>query len=102
MVTVDDLKAYVGASNTDTDFLTTCLATAFDLVDSYIGSASANVPESVLDNAHLQVGSEMYHRRSAPSGITQFASFDGSAMRVARDPMASTYPMLQRYVLGGV
>lgn len=102
MVTVDDLKDFVGASTSDEAFLTTCLATAFDLVDAYTASASASVPASVLDSAYLQVASEIYHRRSAPSGITQFASFDGAPMRVARDPMASTYPMLQRFVLGGV
>jgi hypothetical protein len=102
MVTVDDLRDYVGASTSDEDFLQTCLATAMELVDGYITSASASVPANVLDNAYLQVGSEMYHRRFAPSGITQFASFDGSPLRMARDPLASTYPLLQRFVLGGV
>jgi hypothetical protein len=48
------------------------------------------------------VASELFHRRNAPNGIAQFASMDGTAMRVSRDPLTSTYPLLNRYVLGGV
>lgn len=98
--TVEDLRAYVGASISDNDFLASCLNEAVDLVEAYVGTA--DVPNSVLDNCYLQVGSEIYHRRNAPSGITQFASFDGTALRVARDPMQSAYPLLQRFVRGGV
>lgn len=100
MVTVDDLKDYVGASVSDTDFLTKCLGTAQNLVDAYVGSNL--IPDEVLDNAYLQVGSEIYNRRSAPSGIAQFAAFDGAPVRVARDPMTSTYPILNRFMVGGV
>lgn len=100
MVTVDDLRSFVGASVSDNDFLQTCLDTATSLVESYVGAS--DVPTNVLDTAYLQVSSELFHRRNAPSGISQFASMDGAPMRVARDPMASTYPMLQRFILGGV
>ena len=100
MVTVEDLREFVGASVSDTDFVQICLNTAVSLVESYVGAS--DVPTDVLDNCYLQVGSELFHRRNAPSGISQFASFDGTAMRVARDPMTSTYPILNRYVLGGV
>jgi len=56
-----------------------------------------------LDNAYLQVGSELFHRRNAPSGIAQFSSLDGtSPVRVAKDPMTSVYPLLNRWVVNGV
>ena len=100
MIEVDDLRVFVGASTSDTDFLTICLNSAVDLVEAYVGDN--DVPSNVLDDAYLQVGSELYHRRNAPNGISQFAAFDGSALRIARDPMSSTYPLLNRYVTGGV
>ena len=64
-VTVEDLRNYVGAPMADDAFLTECLATSNELISSYIGDAT--VPEPVLDNCTLQVGSEMFYRRSAPS-----------------------------------
>lgn len=99
-VTVEALRGYVGASVSDDSFLETCLDQAVELVDTYVGTTE--VPQVILDNAYTQVGSELYHRRSAPSGITQFASFDGSAIRVARDPLTSVYAVLNRYVVSGV
>jgi len=99
-VTVEDLRNYVGAPMADDAFLTECLATSNELISSYIGDAT--VPEPVLDNCTLQVGSEMFYRRSAPSGITQFASLDGTTQRVAKDPLTSVYTMLLRYTTAGV
>jgi len=47
--------------------------------------------------------SELFHRRSAPMGVSQFASADGSAVRVARDPLLGVYPLIRPYVgLGGI
>jgi len=100
MIGIDDLRVFVGASVSDNDFLTTCLNTSIHLVESFVGDNE--VPADVLDDAYLQVGSELYHRRNAPNGISQFAAFDGAPIRIARDPMSSTYPLLQRYVVGGV
>jgi len=52
----------------------------------------------VLERAYLEVGSELFHRRSAPNGVMQFTTLDGSAIRVARDPMVGAYPLLKRFV----
>jgi hypothetical protein len=100
MATVEEVRNYVGASISDTDFITTCLDTAVSLVEDYVGTSE--VRNNVLDIAYTQVASELFHRRNAPNGIAQFASMDGTAMRVSRDPLTSTYPLLNRYVLGGV
>jgi hypothetical protein len=45
----------------------------------------------------LICASELFHRRSAPNGVAQFASFDGSPIRVAKDPMNAVYPLLMPY-----
>jgi hypothetical protein len=70
------------------------------MVTVFIGQTY--VPANILTRATLEVGSELYHRRSAPNGIAQFSTFDGTPIRVARDPMIGAYPLLNRYVGLGV
>lgn len=98
-MTAVDLQAYVGSPDGDAGFVADCWAQAQDLVTAFVGMTV--VPEAALKRACLEVGSELYHRRSAPSGISQFASPDGTPMRVARDPMVGAYPILRRYMPGG-
>lgn len=93
----DELKAYVGATTPDDDFVDSCWHEAIALVDKFVGEAT--VDADILNRAYLEVGSELFHRRSAPNGVAQFATLDGgSAIRVARDPMVGAYPLLQPYV----
>jgi hypothetical protein len=65
------------------------------LVDRYQGEAE--VPSDLHRQAILICASELFHRRSAPNGVAQFASFDGSPIRVAKDPMNAVYPLLMPY-----
>jgi hypothetical protein len=94
-VTLAEFQAYVGTD--ETDFPQECLMAGTALVQTYIGEV-LTVPVSLHDQAVLIASSELYHRRSAPNGVAQFASFDGSPIRVAKDPMNAVYPLLQRYV----
>lgn len=93
------LRAYVGAPNSDDDYVDSCYHEAEALVDKFIGEAS--VPSEIRLRALLVTGSELYHARSAPNGIYQGASFDGSPIRIARDPMTPAYPILRQWVGGG-
>ena len=94
------LASYVGAGTADAEFVAACEAEATALVTAYIGAAE--VPDSVLSRAVFEVGSELFHRRSAPNGVAQFGTLDGAApIRVARDPMVGAYPLLSRYLGGG-
>ena len=92
-----DLKAYVGASANDDAYVEECWDTAKDLVANYI--VSAKVPVGVLKRCYLEVGSELFHRRSAPMGISQYSAYDGAPIRIARDPLAGVYPLLNRYMV---
>ena len=94
-VSLADFQAYVGTDETG-DFITSSLNAGHALVDDYQGEIV--VPTQVHVQAVLITASELFHRRSAPNGIAQFASMDGAPIRVARDPMTSVYPLLQRYV----
>ncbi len=93
----EDLKGYVGAVETDNEFVQECWDTAEDLIASYI--RSTKIPAQVLKRCYLEVGSELYHRRNAPMGISQYASYDGAPIRIARDPLIGVYPLLNRYMV---
>jgi len=95
-LTLSDLQAYIGTDETG-DFINSCLTAGENLVDNYIGTVET-VPEQFHDQAVLIVASELFHRRSAPNGIAQFASMDGSPIRVGKDPMTAVYPLLLPYV----
>lgn len=92
-----DLKAYVGAPDTDDAFTEECWDTAKDLVASYV--QSAKVPANILKRCYLEVGSELFHRRNAPLGVSQYASLDGTPVRYAKDPLNGVYPLLNRYMV---
>jgi hypothetical protein len=95
-LTLSDLQAYIGTEETG-DFINSCLTAGENLVDNYIGDLTT-VPEQIHDQAVLICASELFHRRSAPNGIAQFASMDGSPIRVGKDPMTAVYPLLLPYV----
>lgn len=99
-VTLAELQAYIGTEETG-DFIESCLSAGNALVGNYIGEVDT-VPNEVHNQAILICSSELFHRRSAPQGIAQFASMDGSPMRVAKDPMSSVYPLLLPFVSWGV
>jgi hypothetical protein len=94
-VTLEEFQAYVGTD--ETTFPQECLTAGQALVATYIGEV-VTVPVTLQDQAVLIASSELFHRRSAPNGVAQFASFDGAPIRVAKDPMNAVYPLLQRYV----
>jgi hypothetical protein len=99
-VTLSELQAYIGTDETG-DFIESCLSAGNALVGNYIGEVDT-VPREVHDQAILICASELFHRRSAPNGIAQFASMDGSPVRVAKDPMGAVYPLLLPFVSWGV
>lgn len=96
----EDLREYVGGNSAQQDFIDSCWAEAVVLVEGFVGTKE--IPDEIMDRAYLEVGSELFHRRSAPNGIAQFASFDGSPVRVARDPMVAAYPILAPFVGPGL
>lgn len=98
-VLLAEFKAYVGTDE-DSDFVERCLDAGHTLVDRYQGQSV--VPNDVHRQAIFICASEIFHRRSAPNGVAQFASFDGSPIRVAKDPMNAVYPLLMPYTGYGV
>lgn len=94
-ISLADFQAYVGTDETG-DFINSCLSAGHKLVDRYQGEV-AGIPDQVHTQAVLICASELFHRRSAPNGVAQFASMDGAPVRVAKDPMNAVYPLLMPY-----
>lgn len=84
-------------------FIQECLEEAVALVNNWCGTAQADVPVAVLHRAYIECTSELYHRRSAPQGVTQFASpnGDGAPVRTSRDPMGGARLILAPFLPGG-
>lgn len=64
------------------------------------GNVRSSPPKHVLDRALLEVGAELYHRRTSRNGI---AGLDGgpdsiAPLRIARDPMRACYDILRPYM----
>lgn len=95
MVTTNDLLDYVGS--TDTTFAEQCLTEATLMVEEFVGSSI--VPSEIMDRAVLETASELFHRRNAPSGLQQFANFDGVPARLSKDPMTQAYAYLSMWVV---
>lgn len=103
MITADNAKIYLGASDYDNDdLINACLNDAVVLVDEYVGEAT--VPDTILDRCYLIVTADLWERRNAPNGIAnqQFVTADGipsSPVRIALDPLNGVYKILRRWVL---
>ncbi|SNS41557.1 hypothetical protein SAMN06309944_0163 [Micrococcales bacterium KH10] len=97
-VSAADVLTYAGAGSSDLAVAESVLPVAVALVTTHLGAAEP--PETVRDRAVLEVASELFHRRNAPQGISQFGAPDGSVVRVARDPMVAAYPLLAPWVVG--
>jgi hypothetical protein len=96
VVTLAELQAYVGTDETGS-FIQSCLDSGIAQVGNYVGVITV-VPDQIHRQATLICSSELFHRRSAPNGVAQFASLDGTPVRVAKDPMGAVYPLLLPYV----
>ena len=99
-VTLEEFKDYVGTKDS-TGFPQECLTSGEALITRLIGEAE-NVPTAIRDQAVLIASSELFHRRSAPNGISQFADATGNPVRVGRDPLSAVYPLVLPYIQFGV
>jgi hypothetical protein len=97
----NELAAFVGTTPTGpaAGYLTACATQATALVDAYLATNRDRVPSPVLARAYLEVGADLYHRRTARNGITGFEDTEVSTapVRINRDPLAPAYPLLARY-----
>jgi hypothetical protein len=97
---IASLIAYVGARDSADDmFAGAKYDEAFALVDAYV--STNYVPPIVKEQAVLEVAAKLWVRKSAPLGVAQFDTLDGSPIPTPRDPMVTVYPTLDRFLPGG-
>jgi len=98
----EDLKTYIGSEDINEDaYIEGCWDSAVVLIDAELALAFRPCPDAIKSRMYLEVGNELYNRRNAVSGSSQFAVFEGGAtqpVRGARDPLAQIRPLLARYV----
>jgi hypothetical protein len=95
-VTLQQFKDYVGTKDATT-FPQLCLDAGLAEVNEIIGAVTT-VPSSVKDMCVLQVASNHWNRRNAPSGIAQFADGNPAGLRVGLDTKRDVYAQLLPYV----
>lgn len=81
----------------DEGFVRACAAEARRLVGQLIGTATG-VPAEIRNRAIIEAGSELFHKRQAPNGISQYADAAGTPLRVAKDPMNVARVIVQPFL----
>lgn len=94
-VDVAALRDYLGdGGQAKEESLAAVLAQAVDLVTMYVGSKE--VPQVILDGAILETGSKLYQKRYTQAGT--YGDATGVTVMAPRDPMITSYPLLDPYV----
>lgn len=97
------LEWFTEAMDSDSDFTSQCLREADELVDGFVGTGNPwGVPEHVLERARLEVAADLYYRKQARNGVVGLDSIEAQPFRISRDPMASAYPLLRRFIPTGL
>lgn len=99
-----ELAEFVGAKEVG-PAVTDAWSVGYDLVVGYLaghGLGYLDIPEPVMNRAVLETGAELYHRKAARNGVSQFATADSvSPMRIARDPLVAARPLLAPFLARG-
>lgn len=99
------LAKYVHAGPAD-EYVTEAAAEAAAMVANHTkaGNVRGEVPAHILERAKLEVGAELFHRRTSRNGVV---GLDGgpdnfAPLRIARDPMKAAYDILAPYMLPAI
>lgn len=88
-------------SEADTAWAELCAAAVSAGIDTRLGHPGdeTEAPDewAELTRAALTAGAYAYKARETPLGVMTFADLSGSAVRVARDAIATIAPIIDRY-----
>lgn len=93
MSTLEELRQRLRIDTSENQELSATHARATTLVTRY---ADESTPQEIIDLAVVEVAAELWAHRDAIGGIITAFS-DGPTTRLARDPMAPAYPILDPY-----
>lgn len=98
----DMLPRLKGGITTESDkfaFVEECHDLAVLIVEKHI--EDNEIDEEVVDECVLRTGINLYFADEAKFGIMQYAE-EGIPMRVNKDPMHNSYPILDKYMVQGL
>jgi hypothetical protein len=108
-VTADGILEHSGAyrdpaaaSPSDRTWSELCAAAISAGFDLRLADAFPTGDEPELRAAALTAGVEIYKRREATFGLTQYVDLQGAAIRIARDYLEAVAPILDRYATRGI
>ena len=88
--------------------LTSAAAEAVSLVTGKVTAAgrapdrAEAIPADIGIRACLEVGADLFYRRTARHGIAGLNGADGMPMRIQRDPLAAALPILAPWLGWGI
>lgn len=97
------LEWFVEALGEDVEFATNCNLEATALFMNFIGATNPyEVPAVIVSRCILEVGADLYYRKSSRNGIVEFGGGDGmpsiEPVRLNRDPMAAAYAIVRPFL----
>lgn len=98
------LAKYVGeaAALPASDYAKECAEEASAMVAGYAteDNLRREPPAAILSRAALEVGAELYHRRTSRNGVAGFGESPDNftPLRIARDPLKAAYDVLRPYM----
>ena len=94
-ISAGDVASMVSAPASD-PYVEACAVEAWDLITAYAGARLGQMPASIRRRATLEVAADLYHRRSARTGIAGFDDSDvaPAPVRINRDPLVPARPIL--------
>ncbi|NMW64788.1 hypothetical protein HHJ78_04405 [Mobiluncus mulieris] len=92
------LAQYVQAPPVDAEFIAQCETSAVALVKKRLGDTA--IPEAIMQAAVLEVGANLYNRRTSRRDIGVFGDAETQApyQRPALDPLTPAMPILRPYL----
>lgn len=97
MIDIDDFREYSGEHSAPSGPIERAVSTGIALVDVLCAGVD-DIPDSVKDTAYLICAARVYANHSAPDGVSQFASADGTPRYIARDPLEAVRPLVRPYL----
>lgn len=106
------IQWFVQAVGDEVAFATECKTLGDTMVGNFIGNVAAvglvpavvnpyKVPAEAVERAALEVGADLYYRKSSRNGVVAFGGGDMPApepFRINRDPMQAAYPILRPFL----